>query len=808
MNPQSIEVPVPDETFELRCARSGNSGHALVFFGDKQPGEARELCYPVLVAEGFPGGHRLDYLMTFLRQHDFMQTLLARGYDLVLIQFGQGTDRIQNNAGVVEDAIAKVRQRTDEDLVLIGLSMGGLVARYALTRMEHEAGLAAEALSSDSRPVHRVRCFVTWDSPHRGAYTSLAVQWFAQAFADAHPALATRAAHLASPANQQFMRQWLHQGRVIQSPLRAEFLAELQAMGNYPLQTRRIAVSSGPQTAAPQYPAHQPLLDWNDGAGNAAHLWSQGEFEQAVLIARGQRRGQDLPPLHHASAHSAEAVPGGQGEHLRQVAFLAGEIGGAPVQPLRELYCSVPSFSALDLEPAPDPYTPIPVLLQAQASPFDAWMCSAERLPHLRLSADVIAWLLEQIEFFDPHDPQFLRDPHPTYRRLRRSVGVLKLATYDSWWVFRDADLRTALDDRNLADTALPDEQRCPFRKNPPPDCDPPTHTPADLFKNLPAGVFNADPTEHGELRKVLEPALDAAIAGAGDLTRQLAAGLLDRLPAAGSTDLVSSYALPLPAAVLFRVLGVPRASDQQRDDELLIGWVNLIALAHDRTQSAGVKVQGLTSALALNAYFQALMRGGAVEPAPGSLIERLKQQAPKGLGADQLQSSLVNLSVAGFLSTTFLICTGLRHLLRNPEALAELMRDDADADRRLVNELLRLDAPAQIVDRRAWRDLELSGVRIAKGERLALVLGSGNHDASVFEQPEQLRLDRENGGRQLSFGGGLHRCIGEPLARIVTPIALRELLRRKQNLEIDGLVQWQTDPYLRGPSNLPVRWG
>lgn len=814
MATDSTHATKADEEFSLRCARSGNTGKALVFFGDKHKDEARDLCYPALVAEGFPGGHGLDYLLPILHQHAFMQTLLQRGYDLVLIQFDQGTDRIQNNAGVVEDAILKVHKRTKEELVLIGLSMGGLVARFALTRMEHEAQARREQLerageiADPKASPHGVRCFVTWDTPHQGAYTSLAVQWFVHTFRDAHPELQKRAGHLDSPANQQFMRQWLRNGRVVESPLRAEFLDELRRLGNHPKQTRRIAVSSGPRNGSPPYGPNEKLFEWQDDKGNAAQLWSEGERDQPVLIAQGQRAGQALAPLHHASNWSWEAVPGGQGEHLKQLAWIAGLIGGKEVSALRPLYGTVPTFSALDLDPGPEPLTPIDRLLKTQASPFDAWKCSGASLRHLCLSRSTVFWLLQQIESFDPHDPAYLRDPYRTYRRLRRTVGVIKLRPYKSWWVFRYKDLREALDDTNLADPAVPDPQRCPFRKDPQPGADPLKLTPADVAANLPEGPFHSDPPWHTDLRNTLDPLFAQAIGTAGSLAQRIAGDLLDRLPPAGSTDLVSSYALPLPAKVLFRVLGIPHAGPQQRDDATLIAWVTQIAIAHDETQSQIVRFRGLSSALALGAYYQALMRGGVVKPAPGGLIDRLVQQAPGGLSLDSLQSSLVSFTVAGYLSATFLICTGLRHLQDAPDMVDALLRDDPATDARIVDELLRLDAPAQIVDRRAWRDLQLSGVRIRKNARLALILGSGNHEAGVFANPGKLKLDRPNGSGHLSFGGGLHRCIGEPLARIVTPIALRELLRRKPNLVIDGLVQWETDPYLRGPSNLPVRWG
>lgn len=181
----------------------------------------------------------------------------------------------------------------------------------------------------------------------------------------------------------------------------------------------------------------------------------------------------------------------------------------------------------------------------------------------------------------------------------------------------------------------------------------------------------------------------------------------------------------------------------------------------------------------------------------------------PADMNLDALQASLVSLTMAGYLSTTFLIGTGLQHLLKQPEAVERLLLDDPVQDRIIVRELLRLDAPAQIVDRVVARPSRLGDVELAEGSKLSLVLGSANRDPLAFDNPDQFQLDRKNAGQHLSFGGGIHHCIGHALASQVAPIALRELFRRlPDRLRIDGLPQWQTDPYLRGLSNLPIAWG
>lgn len=789
----------PDSLIKLRCARSGNTGLGHVYLGAKRAGEPHAIRYPILVAEGFPGGHTQEYLLGILSQHGLLATLHGRGYDLILIGFDQGSDRIQNNAGVVEDGIAQVQTLTPEPLVVGGLSMGGLVTRYALTRMEHE--------NRD----HRTRTFFTLDTPHRGACTSLAAQWFAHSFRGASELLAGQSKLLDSPANQQFMTQWLHQGQVTQSPLRTEFLADLQRIGGYPKRPLRWALASGAGDGRPTLMPHQAILDWTAGSAFFARLFTQGSDGEIRLIAQGRCLDSNCAELHDASAVSWEAAPGGQGTHLAQVAQLASLIGGSEVQSNIPQNCTVPTFSALDLEL--DPFTPIPEWAEAPNPMFNGWAFATRNLPHLHFDPAMRDWLLDRIEAFNPHGREFQADPYPVYARLRRTVGVARVAPYRSWWVFRDADVRVA-----LRDTAR-------FSKDPPVAPDPTLRGPFEVGQALPDGPFSADPPWHTALRAVLDPGFRQSIDQAGVIATAAAQHLLASFTARGRTELVASYALPLPARVLFEVLGIlPDASPQLAafHEQAVLGWVTAIISAHDITQSQATQLMGGTCNMALGNYFQGLLRRQPAHP-PRGLVDRLIVQADEReqiaagklpddgkprLGRDQLQASLVSISIAGYLSTTFLICTGLMHLQSRPDLIERLLKDTGADDKHVVDELLRLDAPAQMVDRIVAVDgVSLSGVPLAKGDKLALVLGSANRDENVFPDPDACIPERPNAGDQLSFGDGIHRCLGEPLARRVTPVALRELFRALPRVKVDGTAQWQTDPYLRGPSNLPVSW-
>jgi cytochrome P450 len=122
------------------------------------------------------------------------------------------------------------------------------------------------------------------------------------------------------------------------------------------------------------------------------------------------------------------------------------------------------------------------------------------------------------------------------------------------------------------------------------------------------------------------------------------------------------------------------------------------------------------------------------------------------------------------------------------------------------VEEMLRFDGPVQVLDRVAATDTVLGGKAIAAGTRVTAVIGSANHDPEAFADPDAFRIQRDDAS-QLSFGDGIHHCIGAPLARIVTPIAITALLGLP-SLAVAGLPQWQTDPYLRAMTNFPLSIG
>jgi cytochrome P450 len=390
---------------------------------------------------------------------------------------------------------------------------------------------------------------------------------------------------------------------------------------------------------------------------------------------------------------------------------------------------------------------------------------------------------------FNPNAPEFLADPFPTYANFREQAPVFWVEEFQSWWVFRYGDVKQVLDEKET------------FLKNP---TTPPSE-PTPIFHVLgymPQGVFSMDPPRHDVVRGILNPLFAKAIANGSAVATGLARPLLLAAKQSRRFDLVSAYALPLPAQVLLTVMGIP-----QEDWQGLMAWVTSIVTAHDITQPIPVRFAGGTCSMATSAYYQALMHGCPLDPAQARLLDLMVLQATKqGMTLEEVQETAVNFNVAGYLSTTFLIATGTYNLLQNADQLAKL-RGNPGLLAGAVEEMLRYDTPAQIVDRVAASDVTLGGQKIAAGENVSAVLGSANRDPGVFTDPDRFDITRAP-NPHVAFGDGIHYCIGAPLVRLVGPAAFTTLLQELPSFSLAGMPQWQSDPYLRSVSNLPLAVG
>jgi cytochrome P450 len=814
-------APLPDETWPLTGYPSLTQGTAYVY---RAAGHATAV-NPVIIAEGFPGGYPYDYLYDLVNQCGTLEKLRAAGYDVVLVSFANGLDTIQQNADVVIACIQQAMSLTKAPLIVGGVSMGGLITRYALASLE-----------AHGYP-HNTRLFISIDTPHGGAYTSLGDQWLAHYLAPASAEAATMAALVDSSSNQQFLMSWVQGGTVGASPLRIEFLRELEGIGNYPQLPRRIAVSCGRGDGVRSIPPRAPLVIWNGGPFAAAQLASSPEGSTAGVVAHGYSFVSDpaIPSvLSVTSQYSWDGAPGGQNVYDAVATKIIASIGcRPPAQDVAPVTCCVPTLSALDIDPSKySPFEPVPAP-GTGASPFHDYVCSAENLPHLTITDAVSDWLLTSIGLppsvsvpkpvsqaakaapspfdpsaFNPHDPAYIANPYPTYAQFRTHAPVFWVEPYNSYWVFRYEDaMRVFNDSDNFGPAPGPPapagvNDYVKNRIEPPPSLAP---GPFDVLANLPLGLFFLDPPTHGTVRGLIEPSFGQAIAQASVVAAIAARQDLVAAKQSGLIELYTSYALPMPAAVLMTVLGIPA------EDWMGIGqWIGANVAGHDITQPAAVQAMGATCYMAINAYLQALTSGaGPVQPTPGGLLDLLLRYAvgPDKLSTAQVQTSAANLMIAGYLSTTFLIATGTYNLLRTNQL--ELLRQQPSLLMNAINEMLRFDAPAQLVDRFvAKQRVTLGGKPLIAGDPVTVVLGSANHDETVFYDPEQFDIRRAFDPKwpHLGFGWGIHRCIGAPLVMEHTaPVAFRTLLQELPSIRLAGTPQWQTDPYLRSVSNLPL---
>jgi cytochrome P450 len=280
---------------------------------------------------------------------------------------------------------------------------------------------------------------------------------------------------------------------------------------------------------------------------------------------------------------------------------------------------------------------------------------------------------------------------------------------------------------------------------------------------------------------------------------------LIDRVESQGSMCIIRDFAHRLPVTVICDMLGIP---EEDRGPFLAESTVrgrllDPVPLSREEMDAANEGTRRSDD------YFTRLLAYRRANPGD-DLTTALVQarEANQSLSDEEILANISLLFGAGHETTTNLIGNGLLALHRNPEQLARLKADPALMPN-AVEELLRYDSPVQLTARIALQDCELLGERIAEGEEVIALLGSANHDRAAFPgDPDVLDVTRP-GVRAISFGGGLHYCLGAQLARIEGEIAFRRLFERLPGLRLTDpdCVEWKPTVTLRGLVSLPATW-
>ncbi len=401
--------------------------------------------------------------------------------------------------------------------------------------------------------------------------------------------------------------------------------------------------------------------------------------------------------------------------------------------------------------------------------------------------------------------PEGRADPYPHYARMREHEPVFR-SSIGSWIVTRFEDCQQVLRSpkfgkgadqdatarERLARWGVPAEEAADFRafferRQSMLTLNPPDHT---RLRGLVARAFTPNTVE------ALRPHVVALCDGLLDT-------VADRASGGKPVDVMHELAFPLPVAVIGELLGVP-VQDRTQFQALVRAATVILEPMSDLEDLRRARDARVT----MEQYFEGLIAERRRRPTDDLLSELIAvSDGSDRLTQDEVMSTAILLFAAGFETTTNLIGNGLYALLRHRDQLT-FLRDwahDVGAVHRAVEELLRWDSPVQLDVRVALRDLEVAGRPVADGEQVMTLLGAANRDPRRFREPDTLHLGRDEGA-PLSFGSGIHYCLGAALARLEGQVCFGRLLTRFEDVELgDGDVAHRDSITLRGVTRLPV---
>ncbi|MBI3785313.1 MAG: cytochrome P450 [Deltaproteobacteria bacterium] len=365
--------------------------------------------------------------------------------------------------------------------------------------------------------------------------------------------------------------------------------------------------------------------------------------------------------------------------------------------------------------------------------------------------------------------PEGRANPYPLYHQLRQAAPVHR-AKLGMWVLSRYDDCWAAMRDPRLGKDYAPQiEQRFgpDWRRH----------------RSLTAGehsMLNTTGPEHTRLRKLVTKSFTPRmIENLKPTIEKVVNQLLDPVAEAGGGNVLEAVGFPLPVTIIGELLGVPEA-DRPQFRELVRDLVAIFEMQPTPEQLASADAAQIT----IETYFLKLIDVKRRHPGE-DLLSALVQAGNTGdrLSDDELVALTALLFEAGFETTTNLFGNGLLALLRHPDQVA-LLRRDPSLFANLPDELLRYDGTAQLANRVTEASVEVGGVTISAGEQVFALLGAGNHDPARFANPDQLDVTRTD-IQPLTFGGGVHFCLGAALARAEIEITFRTLLQRFDYIEL-----------------------
>jgi cytochrome P450 len=377
---------------------------------------------------------------------------------------------------------------------------------------------------------------------------------------------------------------------------------------------------------------------------------------------------------------------------------------------------------------------------------------------------------------FDPSDPGFLADPYPTLNRLRETAPVFYDPGHHRWFISRHEDVRSCLRDRrlgrNFRHVMSPEEIGVP-------PLDPRWQ---EFWDSERWSLLWLEPPDHTRIRKLVAAAFTPrSVEALREPAHELAREVLEPLIEAGEMELLYDYAQPYSIAVICRMLGVPL--DRHRD---LLDWSHRMVKMYEFDVPVEAATAANRAAAEFRDYVHELIGERRTNP-QADMVTGLVEARVDGsrLSDDEIVSTVIVLLNAGHEATVNTLGNGMLAFARQPEQWRRVV-DGVVSPLAAGEEMIRFDPPLQLFER--WvltEDFAIHGELIPRGSKIAMLFGAANRDPRVFERPDEFDVARENAAQHIGFGGGIHVCIGAPLARIELEASVEALRRLWPDLHV-----------------------
>jgi cytochrome P450 len=402
---------------------------------------------------------------------------------------------------------------------------------------------------------------------------------------------------------------------------------------------------------------------------------------------------------------------------------------------------------------------------------------------------------------FNPFDSDYLKDPYPHFARIRTEEPIFYSSELDYWVVSRYADIREVFLDSDHFSASEAGAQLTP-------PCPAAQEILIDANFVPRTNLVDEDPPEHGKRRNILRQGMTSEqVAALEPEVRRFVTAALDRIEPCGEADLVRDLVYEVPALTAFRLMGVPEA-----EVDRVKKYASRLAIFFWGRPNEKEQVQLAQDFADYYMYAREhvayLTKNIGTDYLSNAILASKTEDGAELFDEEYLRSLMIGHFFASHETTTNAAANGFRLLLENRTHWESICKDSALIPRS-IEEILRHSSSVPAWRRITTRPTSLAGVDLPAGAKLLLLTGSANHDEEVFHNPETFDPTRKNSNRNLAFGWGRHRCLGENLARMEMRVIYEETSRRLPSLRLIENQEWEYSPNtsFRGPAHLFVTW-